>query len=195
VPPLPVIADTFRCALNWETTNAQHAVNVIHIRAPGKTVDEIGPGLQAAVSHDMWVAVHEAASVTSIDVLPLDGSGVGVEFLPTDETPWTGTGGLDFIPAVSCLIKYTTLLRGRSFRGRQFLPFVSEEASVNGFLLDTAQATMQTDWDAWLVNLNAAGFQPVVASYSLAVAHTIQVAKVESALATQRRRQERVRAA
>jgi hypothetical protein len=195
MPPLPIIADTFRCAYNWRCADGTHAVNVMHIRAPGHTQFEVGPAIQAATSHDMWVSVHLSAHVESIDVTPLDGAGLGVSFIPTDDSVFTGTGGLDWIPSTSALLKFTTALRGRSFRGRMFLPFTSEESAVNGALLGSSQALMQADWTSFLVNMNASGFEPVVASYTLAVAHTIQFVEVEAALATQRRRQERVRAA
>lgn len=193
MPPLPIIPDTFRCALHWISAIGQDAVNVMHIRNVGGDAAAVFADLNANVTHDMWVSVHSTCSVDVVTITPLDGSTASSDFPTGTPAKWSGSGGLDFIPSTAAIVKFTTALRGRSFRGRAFLPFTSEESNVNGSLIPAAQGPMQTDWTAFLAAMNAAGSQPVIASYKHAVAHTIQFALVETELAVQRRRQERNR--
>jgi len=192
VPALPVIADTYRVALNW-TDSGQSAVNVMHILRSGTTASAIASSVDANVTAAMWGTVVNGAAVNHLVVTPLDGASASFT-LNTTGAKWTGSGGVAD-PCVQCavMIKCTTALRGRSNRGRLYLPFTSETISGGGVIAAGTQTTVQNAWNAFLTAMIAAGSQPVVASYLHATQHPIAAYTVELAMGTQRRRQSRLR--
>jgi hypothetical protein len=195
---LPVILNTFRCALNWTHSSGQSATNVIHITDPTGLFDAtaVEEAIEDAAGTGMWAAVSSGAVVTDIAITPLDGVSATQHFTPSDEATFTGGSSGDFVPAVSVLVKLSTSLRGRSHRGRVFLPFITEGNISNGALSSTPQATMQTGWESFKSNLDSdpdGPFHLVVASYKLATTHVLSSINVEGMTATQRRRQGRLR--
>lgn len=192
MPALPVIADVYRVALNW-TDSGQSAVNVMHILRSGATASVIAASVDANVTTAMWGTVVNGASVNHLVVTPLDGAGASYT-LNTTGAKWTGSGGVAD-PCVQCavMIKLSTTLRGRSNRGRLYLPFTSEAVSGGGVIAAGTQTTVQNAWNAFLTAMVAAGSQPVVASYLHATQHPVSAYTVELAMGTQRRRQSRLR--
>jgi len=192
MPPLPVIADVYRVALNW-VDSGQVAVNVMHILRSGTTAAVIASSVDANVTAAMWGTVVNGASVNHIVVTPLDGASASYT-LNTTGAKWTGSGGV-FDPCVQCavMVKETTAFRGRSNRGRLYLPFTSENVSGGGVIASGTQTTVQNAWNAFLTAMVAAGSQPVVASYLHASQHPVVAYTVELAMGTQRRRQSRLR--
>ncbi len=202
--PLPVIANTFRCALRWSFAGSgQNAVNVIHIRssAPGMTPAQAFTALDSSVAIAMWDSVVNVASVSEVDITPLDGATATASFSTGSPAKWSGSAGGDAEIAGAALVKLSTPTRGRSFRGRVFLPFTSEAATANGFLVAGLPGTMTTAWEGFRTALEAltSPWAIVVASYDRAhagagaTATTVSSTLVEGALATQRRRQGRNR--
>jgi hypothetical protein len=191
--PLPVIADTYRVALNWTNTqDTTHATNVIHIKKSGSSPAAIITQLEAAATADLWKMVSPGASVDNIVVTPLDGSSISVFHSTGKPAKWTGNGAAgDWIPQVSSLIKLTTSKRGRSYRGRIFLPFTSEGTVAYGIFNSTYVGVCTTAWTTWLTAMTAAGFTPCVASYLHSTEETIVAIACEGTSATQRRRQHR----
>jgi hypothetical protein len=114
-------------------------------------------------------------------------------FLTGGAPPWQGGASGDYTPALSAIVKLSTLLRGRSHRGRIYTPLVSEAAATGGFINVATVAVMGAAWATTLTNLNADGWPLQVASYKLATATSVQSTFVESAAGTQRRRQGRLR--
>jgi hypothetical protein len=200
MPALPVIAQTFRCALNWRSSAGQIAVNVIHIHtaAAGKSAADVFENLNDDMGSNAWLTVSSTAVVESVSITPLDGVSATVTFAPTVPAHWTGGQAGDFSPATSTLIKETTSLRGRSHRGRIYLPFTGESVMSNGIIDPTTVATMSTEWNALQGVLAADALTPMsicVASYKLATQIAVDTFFVEGVAATQRRRQGRLRGA
>lgn len=203
--PLPVIANTYRCALKWaETTSGQTAVNVIHIKANGSgtTASDAFHALDTAVTAAMWDSATTGASITEVDITPLDGTSGTISFSTAGVSRWAGSAGGDFIPAVAGLIKLGTPLRGRNHRGRIFLPFTAEAGVANGSFLLTDVTVVTNAWVAFqatLVGLSPVEWSLGVASYDRknlgagAGFEGINSVALERAVATQRRRQGRLR--
>jgi hypothetical protein len=95
------------------------------------------------------------------------------------------------IPQVACVVKLTTTERGRSKRGRIFLPWVNEGIADQGTMTASRVTSMQTAWTTFLSDMSTNNCPVVVASYKLASSAIVQAATVESLFATQRRRQPR----
>lgn len=203
--PLPVIPNTYRCALKWsETSSGQTAVNVIHIKANGSgtTATDAFNALNVNVSVSMWGCAVSSASITEVDITPLDGTSGTISFNTAGSTHWAGSAGGDWIPAVAALIKLGTPLRGRQHRGRIFLPFTSEAAVANGSILLSSVTVVTNAWVAFqaaLVAMSPTEWSLGVAAYDRAHSGAgagfegINAVALERAVATQRRRQERLR--
>jgi len=191
--PLPIIADTFRCAMEWSDLGTLNAVNVIHVKAPGKTATQVGTEIDAKVTAAMWHTVAGSVAVDRLVVTPLDGSSAQFVLNTGRPAKWQGAAGSQSIPAVSSIIKLGTALRGRSKRGRIFLPFVPESLCLTGRLPSADVATSTAAWVAFANALVADAYALVVASYKLAASEQVINLACEPVLATQRRRQQRLR--
>jgi hypothetical protein len=164
----------------------------MHFSAPGKTATDVYNALNANVTTAMWDQTLTTIGIQEVDITKLDGSSATQSFATGLAAKWSGAqGAQDIIPQVCALVKFTTSLRGRSHRGRIFLPAPGESVCSNGLLNLANQSAMQLDWDTWLTNMTTAGVTPVVASYKLDTAQAIISLVVERDLATQRRRQPR----
>jgi hypothetical protein len=75
-----------------------------------------------------------------------------------------------------------------------YLPWVSEQEAINGKFVAADLATMQTAWNTFFTNITAGGFAPAVASYKYASVTPALNFQCELLLATQKRRQDRLRA-
>lgn len=196
--PLPVITHVWRCALRWSTASGQLAVNVIHIRDESGTAvaDDVYGALNSAVVPLMWYPASGGASVSEVDVLPLDGVHGTASYTTGSPAKWTGaSGGTVWEPALSALIKLGTGLRGRTHRGRIFLPFTDQTSAVDGKLADLTVTDTTAAWQGFQTSLNAGSpaFTLGVASYKLAQFNVAESILCEAPLATQRRRQGRLR--
>lgn len=195
--PLPVITNISRVALNWTGPGGQQATNVIHIddNTGGHTDAQLRTALDNAADAAMWVQQVPGASVTDIAITPLDGTSPTTHAPPITPAHWTGQNGASFAPAVSILIKIGTNLRGRSHRGRLFLPFVNDGILTNGLLDDGDVSNYTSAWRDFFDDLEAGApaYTPGVASYKLATFRPEQTVSCEKAFGTQRRRQGRLR--
>lgn len=194
MPPLPVIANVYRCALEW-SNGSQHAVNVMHFRddAGGQTAAALATALDGVVNSAMWYFTADAFSVKNLHITKLDGVTPSVDITPATPANWDGGLGGQWIPQSAYLAKFTTSVRGRSHRGRVYLPFVSEGGQSGGLLDASAVPTWQDEWDDFIPDLAATNWSLVVASYKLGTAGTVQSIKCEGETATMRRRQTRNR--
>lgn len=202
--PLPVIPRTFRCALHWVTSSGLTAVNVIHIElnAGVATNRQVMDLLDAHVTAAMWNMVGSNWSVNKVTITPLDGVTASSDFVPATPAHWAGNTGGDVAPQVSGVMKLQTASRGPRFRGRVFLPSPAEGQTTAGKLNDGTEVSASTAWTAFQTALQADATKPsslVVASYDRAhagagaVATTVVTISGEQTLATQRRRQSRLR--
>lgn len=202
--PLPTIPGEWRVALNWHTSGGLTATNVMHI---GTATSGVFPPavmalLDAHVTAAMWGTVGGQWSVGDVAITALDGTSSTHHFIPASPSHWEGGTGGDVVPGVASIVKLTTGVRGRANRGRLFLPSPAESQMANGRLTDGTEVTAGVAWNAFQAALVADATTPAaldVASYdrrhSGAGAHGtgVQTIIVEQVLATQRRRQTRLR--
>lgn len=190
--PLPTIAGVHRVALEWTGPSGQSAANVLHVEAAGLTASDVATAIDGDVTQQMWMHTASSFQVTRMVVTPLDGHSASFVF-PTSGLKWTGDGGAsDFSPAVAAIVSLRSAERGARARGRLYLPGVVEGLTTAG-VLNANVATAQTAWNAFLAALAADSCALVVASYTHAEAFTVTSVVYESVVATQRRRQSRLR--
>jgi hypothetical protein len=195
MPALPVIANTFRCSIIWSGVGGTNPVNVIHIRAtdPPKTASEVANSITTRWDTRMSEVLVSSQECHLIKVTPLDGT--SATFDHTGDFPaMTGDQDGQFIPQVAYIAKLITGLRGRSKRGRVFVGPMSEAIANDGQLTPgAALSDLQAGWEAFEAGLVVDGLELVVASYKLSSAQSVTAVSVEQVLATQRRRQSRLR--
>src|SRR5215467_1998334 len=171
MPPLPVIPFTYRVALRWsESTSGQAAVNVMHFSAglSGTSPGDLAAALNSHVSIDLWLGAVSTARVQTLDIIDLNSSTGATVSFTTVGTGWGGAGSGEFVPNVPALVKFKTGLRGRSRRGRIYLPFQGEANIHNGQITPSSiLTTANTAWVALQNGLQAGtpAFSHVVASY------------------------------
>lgn len=171
----------------------------MHFQRAGGTAIDVKNDIDAHVTAAMWGVQEANAQVTELDIIKLDGS-TGTVAFTVSGAKWTGGGSsADSAPNVANIIKMQTGLRGRSNRGRVYLPMVGENQTTNGAIPSVGVTAGQAAWDAFLTAMTTATCFPVVASYDRAHngagAHATLVTKYvyEAVVATQRRRQSRLR--
>jgi len=188
--PLPVISNTYRCAFRWHHSDlVTDAVNVMHFRQASTNPAALAADLDASISNLLWNFQDSHAKITEIDITPLDGSSTTFPYVTGSGADYTGfSSSHDVIPQGAAIIKMVTAKRGRSYRGRVYLPWVAETFSTNGVLDATTVTNVTNAWVAALASWAAAGPQLVVASYLHQTAEDVIAILCESMLATQRRR-------
>jgi hypothetical protein len=148
--------------------------------------------LNTNVAVAMWDWVSTGAHVDTVAITPLDGTTATSTFTTGAPAKWTGqASGNAPIPQQAGIIKLSTPLRGRSFSGRIFIPFVDESETSGGTLADVA--AVNTAWTTFATAMVTAGWALSVASYKLALSTTVTNLLAESKSATQRRRMDRLR--
>lgn len=190
--PLPVIANVWRVTLNWTNDDVPDpAANVMHFSAALATANDVFVALDAGIGANvLWNAPVAAGSrVTSVEVLKLDGTSPTEEFLTGIDTYWSGASASAAIPQSAATITWKTAMRGRSKRGRTFLPHVGEGATVDGAIDGTTLTNLQGAWDGLLTDWPSAGITPVVASYLLASAQAVTAYVARARTSTMRKRQ------
>jgi hypothetical protein len=191
VAPLPVIADTYRCAITWVNSfYSRSAVNVMHFYAPASSAAAVWTALDAHVTANMWGAATVDMQATQVQITPLDGSTNTVIETPAAVAKWQGAQSTgDIVPQVAVIVKSVTSIRGRSHRGRIFLPYPAELKISLGLVDATVQSNTTSAWASFLTAMSAAAVHPTVASYKLASQSQITGYTCERMLATIRRRQ------
>ncbi len=193
--PLPTIADTFRCAIEYTNTgDSRTATNVMHFLAPGKTVSDVFAALNANISAAMWAPCSTGTRVDQVVITELDGTPDGIVFGPSALTnpDWPdGAGSSDYQPQVCALIKLATAATGRSGRGRIYLPWVEDAVSTRGLIDGTTTTPCTAAWVAFSNDMIADGVALAVASYVHASASQVLNLACMTATATQRKRNKR----
>jgi hypothetical protein len=193
VAPLPVIPDIARVAFNWTNNqNAQVATNVMHFVILGDTPAGLYAEIDSHVAVNMWGQTIVGASVDNVVITPLDGSSLSKQFFTGKPAKWSGAvGTTEYIPQVAAIVKLGTDERGRSKRGRVYLPWCAETAVAAGSLATTTKSNMQSAWDTFRAAMKTGNNEMVVASYKNISYLECTTTSVELLLATQRRRQPR----
>lgn len=191
--PLPVIANVYRVACNWSNdANSQIAENVIHVLAPDSTDEAVGTQLDSNATGTMFEPMANNVGCQTFSITKLDGTSATYNYT-LGEDNWIGGTAGDFSPASSCVVAFATGERGRSKRGRVYLPFIAEAAITDGSMTAGLDTTVSEAWAAFQDALSDVSMTLVVASYKLVEATAITGFSVKSAIGTQRRRQTRVR--
>jgi hypothetical protein len=166
-------------------------VNVMHFVDQSGTTQQIVDGLRDNLGANAVKPISVSYTLARIELLPLDGTTGTTSAVPT--TVMHGGGGTQFIPAGTCCVTEHTGLRGRSHRGRIFLPALDEDQMQDGIMVDagTIEAGWNTVLPLWDADPHSGSL--VVASYLLASADLVLSCSVNAAAATQRRRQSRLR--
>lgn len=191
--PLPVIADTLRVTLNWTGPNGTSAANVMHFRGSGIDPTELMALLTNNFVANLFNAVATTAVIDTVHIIPLDGTSATQEFDAPNTALWKGETVSSPVFPDSVVIKLRTGERGRSKRGRVYLPFPAEGAIDLGTVLTGSLGAMQTAWETFRSSMEEDLCPWVVASYKFASALEVESLLVEGALGTQRRRQSRFR--
>lgn len=191
--PLPVISNVYRVAFEWTNSDTGlTATNVMHFHAAGSNPLALITALDAHVTASMWLLQTTHSHIANLIVTPLDGGGVSVPFATGSPAKWTGEQtNEEFSPQVAGIIKLLTAKRGRSYRGRVYLPWVAETSQTNGQLSTGSTASLDTSWIAFHTAMTTAGFDWVVASYKLATAENVVAVGAELYTGTIRKRNAR----
>jgi hypothetical protein len=188
---LPTIADTFRVVWKW-TCSGSIAVNVVHFRKTSSTSAALYTSIDAAITQAMWACIVPSARLSQMLITPLDGHTATSAFT-TVGTKYDGGSTGEMVPAAAGLVSLRTADRGPRARGRIYLPFQSETNMANGLLTGASLTTAASAWNTFFTAM-AAGSSPMcVASYKWSTAPTVFSLQYETPLATQRRRQSRLR--
>lgn len=187
---LPVISSTFRVALEWINTGTPDtATNVMHFRNPGATPADVASHITAHVTSAMWGGIQHGAVISEVNVTPLDGTSTTFPYLTDRTAKWQGNGASgDYNPQVAAIVKFVTAKRGRSYRGKAYLPWIAEGSSSNGTMDGSVVTAVTAGWVAFLAAMHTAGSDLVVASYRLQTAEDVVGVIMEPRCATQRKR-------
>jgi hypothetical protein len=192
MPALPIIPNCYRVAFVWSGYSSS-AINVMHFVKPASSSSAVASIILTDWQAGMLTPVGNSASIDTLHITPLDGTTASSDYATGSSGKWVGTQSGDVIPAQAAVVKLSTPLRGRSRRGRVFLPWIAEVSSTVGVMSTGLTTTTETAWNAFLTALNASALTWSVASYKLSSSYAITGVTVEAALGTQRRRQTRYR--
>jgi hypothetical protein len=192
---LPIIADVSRVAFHYKAPGvaAPYAINVMHFRQDAVDQDGLAGAIIANWQSDQLSSLSTSAELDSFEITPLDGTSATRSYLTDGADHWSGNAGSEWVPQVAVIVKLESALRGRSFRGRLFLPFTGESKIDGGTLDPTFVTAMTTGWNDFNAAMLVDSVVPVIASYKHASAEAIVGMIVEGQTATQRRRMSRLR--
>jgi len=191
--PLPVIPGVIRAAFRWTSPNfTRAAVNVMHFREASEDIDALWASIDANVTAAMWNQTHSNNAIVDVTFTTLNGISGSVVKTTGSPSKWKGnnTPG-DVTAQVAALIKVSTASRGRSYRGRVYLPWVLESENDSGTYNSTARTAQTTAWNTFRTAMAAANHELGIASYKLAQFAPATQCTAEILLATQRLRQPR----
>jgi hypothetical protein len=189
----PVIADTFRCALDWVETDGATAATVFHVFAPGKSETEINAAVGAAWSSDCMHNVSSRATISGISIQALDGESGTLNF-PFASEHLVGLGSAECAIEACTLVQFKTTQKGARGRGRIYLPFLPDDAFNGGKLVGSNLTAPHTGFQAWKDDMVADdSVVLVVASYVHGDQHTVLSVNIDPVIGVQRRRVARLR--
>jgi hypothetical protein len=189
--PLPVVSDVFLCRLIFQDANApRDATCDLYFKdtVGTQTGDDLATDFAASVRRDQWAFQKTTTKLYNLKTTKLDGSAASLDHLSDSNVKWTGQASGELILQGANVVSVKTGFRGRSRRGRIYLPWVAEDVQSNGTLQSASVTAAQTAWTAFFADMVTAGWTPHVVSplhgdSVAAVAYTVR-----SLLRTQRRR-------
>jgi hypothetical protein len=193
---LPIIIGCNRVALEIRSDDGQSAVNVIHVSSTDtadNVVSELDAAMHGAPAPDMWAGMADTAAVYGFELTPLDGTSASIHHTFADPIPGQGDG--QYMPAVAQVVTHRTATRGRSARGRNYIPFIAESGFTDGHFGGDLDVVVAAGWNSFRLSLAALAIPItfVVASYKHSEAHAITHTDQQHFAGTQRRRQSRLR--
>jgi len=192
--PLPTIANCYQVKLIWvDALEQRQATNVFHVSDAVGAGDEVAimAALDGHVTANMWLLQCTTASVVRVDITYLGIPSATRSFTPVTPAHWTGAGGTDPIPQGCSVVTLQTATRGKSHRGRLYLPWIAELEQTAGLLNGANVITSQAAWTAFLAAMSAAAVPISVASAKLSSQTLVTSFLYRPYLKTQRRRARR----
>ena len=161
----------------------------MHIHAPSLGPDDVWAAIDANVTLDMWGFTNQNSVVDQVTIQALNGSSIASVYTPAG-AKWAGAQGTtnQTIPQAAAIIKLVTLTRGRSYRGRLYIPWVCENMQSGGALDASTVADCQANWQDFVADLIDASMELCVASYKLSIQTTVVSTICEPWTGTQRHR-------
>jgi hypothetical protein len=192
--PLPTVSDLYLVRLVWGNASAPRAAsNDLYFKdqAGGHTGTDVYNAIDAHWARNMIYVCSANSSIDKIVTTKLDGSAASVDHITGSGVKWTGLGNAELILQGAAVVTIKTGFRGRSRRGRIYLPWITEDFQSEGVLQTAGVAAMQTAWGTFLSDM-------VTAGYPLHVCSKLHNDSVQAAsitcrpyLKTQRRRSRR----
>lgn len=189
--PLPIVADSYLVRLVWASSIfSRPAANdmCFHDDAGGHTGTDVYNAINAHVTANMWQNVAANGNVAKVVTTKLDGTAASVDHLTGAPAKWTGQGGTQPIPQGCVVVTLRTGFRGRSYRGRIYLPWIADINAVDGVINPTDLALQQTAWTTFMTDMKTAGFPIHVLSKKHSTSTEIASVTLQGFLRTQRRR-------
>lgn len=186
------VNDVYRGTIKMNAPS-NDAQNVIHYRvttASGSEAEDLATILEA----DWWDSIRAVMSTlytgNSIEVRGVTDPNQGFD-LPLTTNGGSASEALPFQNAA--IVRWRTTQVGRSFRGRNYLPGMTEAGQSGGVLTSATQTVLQQIMDGVLDigpgGPGGAAFRLVVYSRKLGTNNLVNTAQVMPNLRTQRRRQ------
>lgn len=203
MPALPVIPNGFLVFQKIHSSVELHEMGCrICVVAPASGADpaDVAQVVADSFRDTLFHVVSNSFSLGNTDVLPLDGIRSTTEYT-TDAVGATGSSGAGGANLPECCafgITLQTGVRGRSHRGRMYLPGVTGSQVVDErarSLTSTALSALSTHAGDFLTTLAGSVLQPLVLnvlSRRLGVATPVTNMRANPGLVLQRRRYERV---
>jgi hypothetical protein len=201
VPPLPVIANNYQVAQQWTTSPELHDMyNVICVEASGSpSVFEVAEQVGHAFASAIAPVVRHAILTGQVSVTPLDGVSARTSWVTPDFGTAGGVTAGNGLPLE--LAKVLTLrsgLRGRSKRGRLYIPGASDSEVTNEFTRDltsgakSALNTAATNFETAMTDGTYCNLALMVLSRTLGLSTLVTQVVANLGLCNQRRRYEMV---
>jgi hypothetical protein len=198
MPALPVIAGSYLITQRLLEPNERHVfVNVmaVHDATGGSSASSIAEKFAVSYSNHILPFMSNSVTMGDTSVLPLDGSSSTQTFITTADGNIGGHNTGTSLPyAVAMVLAWQTGLRGRSKRGRSFIPGVTTDmmlaTGANG-LTATQLTAMATGGNAFIAAL-LGGAAPSLALGVLSRVHgtftDVTNARADGGAGIQRRR-------
>lgn len=197
--PLPVITNTMRCSVRGLVPSGQQWVNTLHVRNPAgpitstflNAVDAVLLRLYTGAAYTGGGALLSlsVAAVTLVDIVytPLDGTSVST--VVSHPVSGTGTGSNTLPSEVSEVVTFRTATRGRSHRGRNYLPcWNAGSMTTSGTIAGSYVTLALAQYAGALSAITALPGELVVASYLLSTATPVTAITMDSRFDVQRGR-------
>lgn len=192
--PLPIVNNSYLVRFVWNSTQAPRAATndmCFHDDAGTHTGTDLYNAINTNVVQAMWSGVNVNAAIYTVITTKLDGSAASLPHATGAPTKWQGTTGGDMIPQGCGVVTFRTGFRGRSYRGRIYLPWLAESDQTDGTLLSANVVAAQSAWSTFMSNMKTAGFPIHVLSRLHSTSTEIVSVQVQPFLKSQRRRARR----